>query len=165
MNTAVQTAAPVIALWTSWTTRFLRSTIFSKSTPHPVCLGFGTLLSLRTPTWPIGVGGAQCSNRLSYDQIFSTSLKCHRPSQVESVFARLEPWIVIKVSACPFSLALLQYPWVGAWLLPHFLQTSGSNGLDLLVSIVFYYLILVLDLFGGQRDKTKYKILRFWAKP
>ena len=111
MHMIVKTGAPVIALWTSWTTRFLRSTIFSKSTPHPVCLGFGTLLSLRTPTWPIGVGGAQCSNRLSYDQIFWMSLKCHRPSQEESVCARFGTLnryqgICLSLLSCSFAISL-----------------------------------------------------------
>ena len=104
--TATPSEAPVIATWTSTTTKVSTGYSLVKVNHNLFCLGFWTLSCPRTPAWSIGVGGAQCSNRWSSDPIFLEVLYQNVSGQVQ-------------------------------WVKSTKLQTLGSNGLDLSVSVFF----------------------------
>ena len=67
--TATPSEAPVIATWTSTTTKVSTGYSLVKVNHNLFCLGFWTLTCPRTPAWSTGVGGALCSNRWSSDPI------------------------------------------------------------------------------------------------
>ena len=102
------------------------------------CLGFGKTFTPRIPTWSPGVGGALCSNRSKSDlSCFLPEQKFHRPSRgiTSAPGLNLEPkaryfvlfptFLDLKLCRCLATLLT---------------QTFSSKGLDLLVSVLVFFI-------------------------